>query len=311
MSHKNLKHVPYCYLIGWPKLNKFYYGVKFGTSAHPSTFWESYFTSSSLVSKYRANYGEPSIIQIRKVFTINNYRTTERAQQAAVDYENKVISRMNMVLDDRYLNCSNNARNRTGSRITNHTKYRNEKFGQYHSFDGIEKMRAANRLSSKLNNPMSNPTVKEKHLNSIARKIGYLSHQEYLETVKSSFEKYKTIKVTADKTGHSQYTIRHLLIKNFGNDWLAAIRASGLQEARCRSAISNKLRTKRSQNGGLNYNAHVWKAVSTDGEVHIIKGHRIQFCKDNNIGTSLDPLKPHLRGYWRFEKLCKVKDYTG
>jgi len=43
--------------------------------------------------------------------------------------------------------------------------------------------------------------------------------------------------------------------------------------------------------------------------VFIVKGNRIRFCKEHGIGTSLDAKKPHLRGFWEFKKISKVKDY--
>ena len=309
MSHNTL--VPYCYFIGWPELNKFYYGVKFGISADPTTFWKTYFTSSTLVAHYRQQYGEPSIIEIRKIFAPIIYGSLDNAQLAATRHENTVIRRMNMVSEEKFLNCSNNVCHRTGERITNHTKYRNEKFGQYHSGEGVESMREFNKVYSKLHNPMHRPEVKVKHLNSIAQKNGYATHLEYLDKVKSEFEKYKTIKTTAEKTGHAQYTIRHLLINNFGKEWLEKIRKVGLVEARERQRANLPFKKKVISTGALNPNAYIWEATSPSGEVFIIKGNRIQFCKDQRIGTSLDTTKPQLRGFWKFSKLCKVKDYTG
>jgi len=309
MSHKNLTIIPYCYFIGWPKLNKFYYGVKFGIGANPETFWKTYFTSSELVSQYRQQYGEPSIIEIRKIFDPIIYGSLDSAQLAATRYENTVIRRMNMVLEDRFLNCSNNVCHRTGERMTNHTKYRNEKFGQYHSEEGLESMKEFNKIYSKLNNPMVRPEVKAKHLDSIAQKNGYKTHLEYLDKVKSEFEKYKTIKTTAENTGHAQYTIRHLLINNFGKEWLEEIRKVGLAEGKARSIETNRSRPKRNSFAEQNYNAYVWEATSPNGEMFIVKGNRIEFCKEHGIGTSLDMKKPHLRGFWEFRKLCKIKDY--
>jgi hypothetical protein len=309
MSHKNLLIVPYCYFIGWPELNKFYYGVKFGTGANPKTFWKTYFTSSELVSQYRQQYGEPSIIKVRKIFNPAVYGSLDNAQLAATLHENTVIRRMNMVPEERFLNCSNNVCHRTGERMTNHTKYRIEKFGQYHSIEGLESMREFNKIYSKLNNPMNRPEVKEKHLDAIAQKIGYPSHLEYLNTIKFAFEKYKTIKTTAEKTGHAQYTIRHLLINNFGKDWVEKVRKVGLVEARARQKERIPLRKKVIKDGELNPNAYVWEAKSPTGEVIVVKGNRLDFCKQQGIGTSLDTQKPHLRGFWEFKKLCKVKDY--
>jgi len=309
MSHNSL--IPYCYFIGWPELNKFYYGVKFGIDANPENFWKTYFTSSDLVEKYRKQHGEPTLIEVRKIFDPVKYGSINNAQQAAIIHENKVIRRMNMIHEERFLNCSNNVCHRTGERIINHKKYRNEKFGQYHSKEGLESMREFNKVYSKFHNPMNKSEVKVKHLNSIAQKIGYRDYQTYLLAIQTAFEKYKTIKNTAEKTGHSQYAIRHLLLNNFGKEWVEKIRKVGLIEARDRQRANFPFRRKVKKDGELNPNAYIWKATSPTGEVVIIKGNRIQFCKEQGIGTSLDVKKPQLRGFWNFDKICKVKDYTG
>jgi len=309
MSHNNLKTIPYCYFIGWPESNKFYYGVKFGYDSNPSTFWKTYFTSSELVKTYRKKYGDPKLIEIRKIFDPKIYGSIHNAQEAAIAHESKVIRRMNMVFEERFLNCSNNVCHRVGERIANHKKYRQEKFGQYHSEKGLNSMREFNKIYSKLNNPMNQPEVKEKHLEAIARKYGYNNYLEYLNTIKSEFEKYKTIKTTSEKTGHAQYTIRHLLINNFGKKWLEEIRKEGLTAGKIKSAQSNRSRPKRNSYGDQNYNAYVWEAISPSGETFILMGNRLDFCKKQEIGSSLDPKKPHLRGFWEFKKICKVKDY--
>ena len=38
---------PYTYLIGWSKLDKWYYGCRYGINCHPDDFWKTYFTSSN------------------------------------------------------------------------------------------------------------------------------------------------------------------------------------------------------------------------------------------------------------------------
>jgi hypothetical protein len=58
----------YTYLIGWSKLNTWYYGAKYGKDANPDKFWVDYFTSSKSVSKYVLLHGSPDIIEIRKTF---------------------------------------------------------------------------------------------------------------------------------------------------------------------------------------------------------------------------------------------------
>jgi hypothetical protein len=163
----------------------------------------------------------------------------------------------------------------------------------------------------RLPNSMSNPGTKSKHLNSIAIKIGYQSHEEYLSTVVTTFEEQKTIKGTSIKLGHAQHIILRLLLKYKGKEWLESIRKEGLKEARSRQIEKMRSKPKKDQTGDKNYNAYVWKAISPDGNIFILRGNRLQFCKDQGIGTSLDPCKPHLRGYWEFKKLCKIKDYDG
>jgi len=166
------------------------------------------------------------------------------------------------------------------------------------------------KITANLPNSMSDPKTKAKHLDSIARKIGYENHQTYLSTVKLAFKKYKTIKTTSNNTGHSQYAIRHLLLNNFGKEWVESVRHEGLVAGRLKSIESNRNRPKRDSSAEKNYNAYIWKATSPDGDTYTIKGNRLEFCKIHSIGTSLDIKKPHLRGFWEFEKLCKTKDYS-
>jgi hypothetical protein len=44
-------YLPYTYLIGWSKLNLWYYGSQYGKKAHPSNLWRTYFTSLEEVNK--------------------------------------------------------------------------------------------------------------------------------------------------------------------------------------------------------------------------------------------------------------------
>lgn len=58
-------HTPYTYLIGWSKLNKWYYGSRHAINCHP---FERYETRSNVVKDYIKNYGYPDVIQIRSTF---------------------------------------------------------------------------------------------------------------------------------------------------------------------------------------------------------------------------------------------------
>ena len=89
----------YTYLIGWTKYNKWYYGVRFSKNCKSEELWKNYFTSSKHVKQFRSDNGEPDIIQIRKTFS-DKYK--------AINWENTVLKRMNVVLDSKWLNKTDN-----------------------------------------------------------------------------------------------------------------------------------------------------------------------------------------------------------
>ena len=88
----------YTYLIGWSTLNKYYYGVRTAKNCNPKELFVSYFTSSKYVKKFIKQFGNPDIIQIRKTFN---------DKLKALEWEEKVINRLNMVFRDDFLNCGN------------------------------------------------------------------------------------------------------------------------------------------------------------------------------------------------------------
>lgn len=89
----------YTYLIGWKEHNKFYYGVRFAKNCSPDDFWVKYFTSSNEVKKFRKEFGEPDIIEIRRTFGDNPIK--------AQLWERKIITRLECVKDDKWLNRGN------------------------------------------------------------------------------------------------------------------------------------------------------------------------------------------------------------
>lgn len=93
--YNEIGKLPFTYIIGWSKYNKFYYGVRYGKNCHPKDLFTTYFTSSKTVCQFRKDHGTPDIIQIRQVFT--NHIT-------AVNFEDKVIRRLKMVRSDKWLN---------------------------------------------------------------------------------------------------------------------------------------------------------------------------------------------------------------
>ena len=86
---------PYTYLIGWSNHNKWYYGVRYAQNCNPQDLWNTYFTSSKHVKKFREECGEPDIIQIRKIFV---------TKDSAILWEEKVLQKMNVRNNDKWLN---------------------------------------------------------------------------------------------------------------------------------------------------------------------------------------------------------------
>ena len=86
---------PYTYLIRWTWLNISYYGVRYAQDCNPSDLWNPYKTSSKHVAKFIADHGEPDVIQVRKTFIDT---------QAARLWENRVLKRMKVVGDNKWLN---------------------------------------------------------------------------------------------------------------------------------------------------------------------------------------------------------------
>lgn len=87
--------IPYTYLIGWSKHDKYYYGVQYGKKANPSNLWTKYFTSSEKVDNLRQELGEPDIIEVRRTFD-----TPEKA----ILWETRVLTKLDVLYKDKWLN---------------------------------------------------------------------------------------------------------------------------------------------------------------------------------------------------------------
>lgn len=89
----------YTYLIGWSEHRKYYYGVRFAKDAKPEDLWVSYFTLSKHVKAFTKEFGNPDIIEIRKMF--------DNVQEAR-EWEHKVLRRIGAVKSDMWLNKTDN-----------------------------------------------------------------------------------------------------------------------------------------------------------------------------------------------------------
>lgn len=97
--------LPYTYLIGWSKLNIWYYGSKCSKGCHPSYLFnfelsgrQNYKTSSKYVKDFIEMNGLPNIIQIRKIFN---------SKSSCIKWESKVLKRLDAKNSPKYLNKTN------------------------------------------------------------------------------------------------------------------------------------------------------------------------------------------------------------
>lgn len=141
--------IPYTYLIGWSKYNKFYYGVQYGKNANPRNLWSTYFTSSKFVKDFRTQFGDPDVIQIRQCF--------ESKDEAKI-YESKVLKR-----------------------IKNKQKFLNKIFGYFDkcmlSIDSIHSKSVESRKRNG-NYKHSDATKEKIRLTSTGRKYGPMSEKQ-------------------------------------------------------------------------------------------------------------------------------------
>lgn len=91
-------NVPYTYLIGWTRLNKWYYGVRYSKTCNPSDLWVSYFTSSKYVKQFIMEHGEPDLVTIRRRFT---------NPQSARKWEHTVCRRLDVAANNKWINLHN------------------------------------------------------------------------------------------------------------------------------------------------------------------------------------------------------------
>ena len=65
----------------------------------PSDLWQTYFTSSKHVKRFRKDHSEPGVISIRKIFT---------NKDNAILWESKVLRRINAINKVEFINQTNN-----------------------------------------------------------------------------------------------------------------------------------------------------------------------------------------------------------
>ncbi len=87
--------VGYTYLIGWSKLDKWYYGCRYAKNCTVGDLFTTYFTSSDFVKCFIEQNGKPDVIQVRKQFI---------KREDALTWEQKVLRRLKIINNSRWLN---------------------------------------------------------------------------------------------------------------------------------------------------------------------------------------------------------------
>ena len=107
---------PYTYLIGWSSLNTWYYGRRTHRKATPDDLWKTYFTSSKFVKEFRVKYGEPDIIQVRRVFDDND---------KCKIWECRVLTKLGVPHNNKFLNkqCGSTSFDSTGRTWKNNKRF--------------------------------------------------------------------------------------------------------------------------------------------------------------------------------------------
>lgn len=159
---------PYTYLIGWTDHNKWYYGVRYADNCHPSELWLSYKTSSSAVSNFVAKHGDPQVIQVRKTFC---------SKDSARLWEHRVLRRLNVVRNEKWLNRTDN---KSITPLYGNDHPNAKRRGKDSPFYGIKRPRIAELKQKEWteNNPMHTQSSKEK---SIAKRSGENHHMQRAE----------------------------------------------------------------------------------------------------------------------------------
>lgn len=89
----------YTYKLKWSKLGVYYYGVRYSKNLRVGDIWISYFTSSVLVEEFVKTHGDPDIIKVKRVFGDS---------ESALDWETKVLRRVNAAKNSKFINGTNN-----------------------------------------------------------------------------------------------------------------------------------------------------------------------------------------------------------
>lgn len=176
---------PYTYLIGWPKEKLWYYGVSYKKGCHPDDLWKSYFTSSKVVKLIRSKFGEPTIVEIRKVFDCID---------KAILWESKVLSRLGASDREDFLNLQNGS----GIKAPLNNEYINEirsKASKRYWNDPINRKNQSDRIK----NRWKDKKFKEKMSDILIKRYSNNEYKEKFTSIMTDVNKQKKKRDNASK----------------------------------------------------------------------------------------------------------------
>jgi hypothetical protein len=94
-----MKTTPFTYLLHCTATDQYYYGSRYGKGCHPSSLWNTYFTSSKVVEQLILEHGKDAFkVSVRKVFN---------TPQEARRWETKFLNRVKAAQSDKWINLHN------------------------------------------------------------------------------------------------------------------------------------------------------------------------------------------------------------
>lgn len=197
--------IPFTYLIGWSKLNKWYYGVRYAKNCNPTDLWSIYFTSSKFVKQFRKDHGEPDVTQVRRVFASSKH---------AKRWEDKVLARLKVSTNEKWLNTSTNYSFRSVDRswnegLTKHTSATLRRVAK--SISNTWQLKIKNGYTS--SNRGRRRNIESRKLNSWKQlvehhpNLPFTSHQQFIDYCIQEYQKGLGIYTIASNLGIKNGTV--------------------------------------------------------------------------------------------------------
>lgn len=193
----------YTYLIGWSKLNLWYYGARVANKVSPEMdLWKKYFTSSYYVQQTRQQFGEPDVIEIRKTFNDS---------EKCYLWEQSVLRKMNIKNNKKWLNKAIGGKFPIDDDIKTKMSisHKGKKFSDIHKenisiktknyWSSEEGLLKKKRLQKRMETFVVSDLTKEKIRNSsLGRKLSLEAREKISKGLKNIIRKQNPIKFSYD-----------------------------------------------------------------------------------------------------------------